>query len=371
MIVTCTLCFILLNMLSSPLLVRSVASTIEPTPVYGPNLLTNPGFEYRLAGWTVSAGHAVYSVDSSTYVDGHHSCKGVENTYESIGWLYQDVTSITSPENSYRISGYIKTNLAEEEEGCAIIGLGYVNSSEVYSPEDGYVTTIGYVWGTQDWTFFQSDTFTLPTMPSDTNALWFYFNFGYETGTAWWDNVSLTLVTYPVQVPQGTNVLVAANPDVTLNFSSVTTSGVANAITTNSYPPPPSGTLMPPVWIITTTSMFSGNVIVGIKYMDPDSTTTMHLWQTDIVLGDVNHDGVVNMKDILLIAKALGSTPGSPQWNPNCDLNHDNRIDLKDALLALKNYGKTSHWVDITMYVDTTNYIIYGATTHFSCFAIT
>jgi hypothetical protein len=57
-------------------------------------------------------------------------------------------------------------------------------------------------------------------------------------------------------------------------------------------------------------------------------------------LGDVNHDGVVDMKDIRLIAKSFGATPGSPRWNPDCDLNADGFIDMKDIRLAARNFGK-------------------------------
>ena len=365
------LSFLLLSTLG-PLLVRSVASSEESTAVYGPNLLTNPGFEYGLAGWNTS-GTAVYRVDSSTFVSGHYSCKGVESSTESLGRLYQDVTNITSPENQYQISGWIKTNLTTEEDGV-VIGLDYVASGG-WTPEDGYVMEIGYVQGIQDWTPFQSEVFTLPSMPTDAQALWFFLGFNYEAGTAWWDNVSLNLVTYPVQVAQGTNVSVIVNPNVSLVFDNVTGPGVATAIATSSYPPPPapSGTssdpsFIGPVWIITTTATFSGQVTVGISY--PATANPTKMFETDIVPGDVNHDGVVNLTDILLILKAMGSRPGDPRWNPNCDLNHNNKIDIGDLLIALKNYGKTSQWTDITWYVDTTNYIIYGRTNHFSFIAI-
>jgi hypothetical protein len=364
------LCSLLLSTLAASLLIQSVASIELPaTPVYGPNLLTNPGFEYGLAGWTTSAGTAVYSVDSSTYVSGHYSCKGVENSMESLGRLYQDVTKITSLGNCYQISGWIKTSDVTGFD-CAVIGLDYVNvTTGGGTPEDGYVCEIGYVSGTQDWTPFQSEVFSLGSMPADANALWFLFDFNGETGTAWWDNVSLTLVTYPVPVGQGTNVTVFPNPDVNLTFANVVTSGTATAITTTSYPPPPSGIVFAgPVWDITTTATFSGKVTVGISYADLDTPTRM--LQTDIVPGDVNHDGVVNCKDLALILKAMCSSPGDPRWNPNCDLNHNNKIDIKDLLRALGNFGKTSQWRDITTYVDTVNQIVYGSTDHFSYFGI-
>lgn len=364
----CMLCFLLFSTLAATLLVRSVASSVS-TVVYGPNLLTNPGFEYGLAGWSTSAGTAVYSADSSTFVSGHYSCKGVKSSTESLGRLYQDVTGITSPGNQYQISGWIKTNVTTEED-AVVIGLDYVASGG-WTPEDGYIMEIGYVTGTQGWTFFQSELFTLPSMPTDAQALWFLLDFNNAVGTAWWDNVSLALVTYPVPVGRGTNVSVTLNDYVGLVFDNVVTSGSATAITTTNYPPPPSGIpFMGPVWDITTTAMFSGSVTIGIKYTDPDTASPTKMFETDIVPGDVNLDGVVNCTDLLLILKAMGSRPGDPRWNPNCDLNHNNKIDIYDLLIALKNYGRTSQWTDITWYVDTANNIIYGRTNHFSLIGI-
>jgi len=69
------------------------------------------------------------------------------------------------------------------------------------------------------------------------------------------------------------------------------------------------------------------------------------------IIGDVNGDGRVDIKDIALIAKAFGAVgpgylyPGSPPstnppWNPNADLNGDNRIDIRDVSIAAKNFGK-------------------------------
>ena len=160
-------------------------------------LIVNPGFEDSFTGWSTSEGNATYSVDSTTSYSGNCSVKGVEINTGSLGRLYQDVTGITSPGNQYQISGWIKTS---NVTGGVVIGLDYV-ASNGWTPADGYLQEIGYVNDTPDWTFFQSDVFSLPPMPSDAAALWFLFDFSGGNGTAWWDDVSLICVSCANVVP--------------------------------------------------------------------------------------------------------------------------------------------------------------------------
>jgi len=54
--------------------------------------------------------------------------------------------------------------------------------------------------------------------------------------------------------------------------------------------------------------------------------------------GDVNGDGIVNLKDIALVARAFGSTPTSPNWNPNADINGDGVVNMKDLALVARNF---------------------------------
>jgi thermitase len=57
--------------------------------------------------------------------------------------------------------------------------------------------------------------------------------------------------------------------------------------------------------------------------------------------GDLNHDGEVDMKDVAPAAKAFGSYPGHPRWNPVTDINQDDNVDMKDISLIAKNFGKS------------------------------
>jgi pimeloyl-ACP methyl ester carboxylesterase len=152
-------------------------------------LIDNPGFEGGIVSWSLSAGTAVYAVDSTVQHSGSFAAKGVETDPNSLGRLYQDVTGRLIPGREYVLSGWIK---AEGVTGGGfIIGVDYVASGG-WTPGDGYVAEIGHVLGTQDWTFFKSVPFVLPPMPTDASALWVLTDFNVGAGTAWTDDLRLS-----------------------------------------------------------------------------------------------------------------------------------------------------------------------------------
>lgn len=56
---------------------------------------------------------------------------------------------------------------------------------------------------------------------------------------------------------------------------------------------------------------------------------------------DLNHDGIINMKDFSIFAAAWGSTTGDANFNPACDFNKDGKISAMDLhLLGI-------HWTEI------------------------
>ena len=62
--------------------------------------------------------------------------------------------------------------------------------------------------------------------------------------------------------------------------------------------------------------------------------------QRDFLLGDVNKDGVVNMRDLGIVAQAFGSAPGDPGWNPDADLNKDGLINMRDIGIVQQQFGR-------------------------------
>jgi hypothetical protein len=57
------------------------------------------------------------------------------------------------------------------------------------------------------------------------------------------------------------------------------------------------------------------------------------------VMGDINHDGTVNILDLSIIARSFGSVPSNPRWNPYADLNKDDVINILDITILARNFG--------------------------------
>jgi len=62
-----------------------------------------------------------------------------------------------------------------------------------------------------------------------------------------------------------------------------------------------------------------------------------------ILLGDINHDLVVDGQDLQLVKKAVPSSPGSPNWNQEADLNNDGVIDGQDYSIIKKYIGNYAY----------------------------
>jgi hypothetical protein len=60
------------------------------------------------------------------------------------------------------------------------------------------------------------------------------------------------------------------------------------------------------------------------------------------ILGDVNGDGRVAMKDVSRVAKRFGTDPAKPMWDTNADLNDDGRVNMKDISTVAEYFGNTS-----------------------------
>jgi hypothetical protein len=204
---------------------------------------------------------------------------------------------------------------------------------------------------------------------------------GYATITASYsgdsDNlpsVGNTTLTVFVSLSTGTNVTVNPTSNLELTFANVTTAGIVVANETPTVPAP-SPDQVGEYYVINVTAGFSGNVTVSLAFDGSNMTQQQKdnltmIEYTPIVGNIVAPWGLVTMKDVAIVARAFGSTPGASNWNPAADLNGDGKVDMKDIALEARHFGFTANWVNITTYVDTTNNIIYGNTTHFSFIGI-
>ena len=78
----------------------------------------------------------------------------------------------------------------------------------------------------------------------------------------------------------------------------------------------------------------------GIDIKSIDFTVTA-VATIDPILCDINEDGIVNMRDTSIAARAFGSYPDHPRWNPIADINEDNKVDMRDIAPIARNFGKT------------------------------
>lgn len=84
-----------------------------------------------------------------------------------------------------------------------------------------------------------------------------------------------------------------------------------------------------------------GEYVVSLNVTDSEN-----LWDVKNVtvkvlphIADLNEDGVVNILDITIFARAHGSFPGSPRWNPRADLNGDGKVNILDGVVIARSYN--------------------------------
>ncbi|HEY4675312.1 MAG TPA: NosD domain-containing protein [Candidatus Bathyarchaeia archaeon] len=58
------------------------------------------------------------------------------------------------------------------------------------------------------------------------------------------------------------------------------------------------------------------------------------------LIGDVNHDGVVDIVDLTIIALTFSANQGDENWNPHADLDGNNEISIIDITIAAIQFGQ-------------------------------
>jgi len=108
----------------------------------------------------------------------------------------------------------------------------------------------------------------------------------------------------------------------------------------------------------------------GTTVWDMQAGITHYLsWSGVNPLGDVNGDGIVDLNDVTLVSAAMGSIPGTANWNLACDVypetvtgprTADNIIDQSDLDLVIVNFGKKGMFYEHTTDVYPDFYYIEG-----------
>ena len=76
-----------------------------------------------------------------------------------------------------------------------------------------------------------------------------------------------------------------------------------------------------------------GYVIVSADPADPHNPA-------DPPGPDLNGDGIVDVFDVVIVAKAFGSSPGDSNWNSMANLNDDDAVDIYDVTLVVQNFNQ-------------------------------
>jgi len=59
------------------------------------------------------------------------------------------------------------------------------------------------------------------------------------------------------------------------------------------------------------------------------------------LLGDINKDYIINMRDINSLIMMFNTTPASPNWNPDADVNKDGVVNMRDINILILTFQNT------------------------------
>jgi parallel beta-helix repeat protein len=58
------------------------------------------------------------------------------------------------------------------------------------------------------------------------------------------------------------------------------------------------------------------------------------------MIGDVNHDAKVNIVDINIVGRSMGTERGDKNWNPHADVDENGKVSLLDLAVVAREFGK-------------------------------
>lgn len=82
-----------------------------------------------------------------------------------------------------------------------------------------------------------------------------------------------------------------------------------------------------------TITLNSNNIKIATRYIPVDEIIEATV-PPSIYSADINDDRVVNMEDVIILAKAFNSVRGDERYNNSfCDLNGDGAINMSDVII--------------------------------------
>ncbi len=283
---------------AAPTVIPTPTPTPTPTPVptivpscpaSGGNLLQNNGFECGSTGWqgTTNGGRSIVATPT------HTGTKSQQMLASSV-FPRQITQSVpVTPGNSYALSGWINTN-GIGGPGASIQVNWLSGTGAILSTNTTSVLT-----GSNNWTQLSS-VFTAPANSASAQVTPTLAVEPDNTGTAWFDDISLTQS--------------AAAPTPTPTATSVPTATPAPSKTPTPTPVP-------------TATPVSSVIPTPVPSKTPVPSPTGKL-------GDVNGDNKVNFTDLSYIFSKWGTS------DAKADLNKDGIVNIADFSILIANWGK-------------------------------
>jgi len=155
-----------------------------------------------------------------------------------------------------------------------------------------------------------------------------------ETNSSWayrGDLIEITaIVVNEGNIVEKFNVTIYYNETEIVTFGDVYLSAGENLTLTFTWN---TSTVIPGSYVI--------YVVTSIVEMEEDIADNIFIdGEISIVFIDVNGDGKVDIMDIAIVAKAFGSDPTLPNWDPRADLNGDGKVDIMDIAMVAIHFGE-------------------------------
>jgi hypothetical protein len=94
--------------------------------------------------------------------------------------------------------------------------------------------------------------------------------------------------------------------------------------------------------LLTESSYGYWKVIATANIAEVMVNDTLQFKLLHLIPGDVNHDYVVDIIDLTVVALAFNSTPDKPEWNPHADINGDEVVDIFDLVTVAVHFNEVS-----------------------------
>ena len=105
-----------------------------------------------------------------------------------------------------------------------------------------------------------------------------------------------------------------------------------------------SSTVLEFVWNTSSVDVGNYTITVYLKTLENESDTSDNSLSVyaavSNLVGDINSDGKVDMRDVSYVARRFLCLQSDPLWDPNADIDGDSRIDMKDIGTVARHFGE-------------------------------